>query len=740
MICRRCFITMNISFSLGTNVGDIAVWELGSRERLAHRKFKVWVIGTSSVPLQVKLSAENGSSQGHCDLLIVWHGVLMVPFLEKNFVSSSLCPSLLCFSPATCRFAEFIFSFEYINLMQIDAHIGSVCIVSCGDDKATKVWDAVTGVKQYTFEGHEAPVFSVCPHYKENIQFIFSMAMDGKIKAWLYDNLGSRVDYDAPGHCCTTMSYNADGTRVFSCGTSKEGDCYLVEWNESLAVKRTYQGFRKRSIGVVQFDTTKNRFLAVGDEFVIKIWDMENPNLMTTIEADGGLPASPRIRFNKEGMMLAVSTNDNGIKILANTDGLRLLHSFEAPRSASENVAKASTIGTLGGASVNPGTSLAVADRGAPVCSIIGLNGDNRSLADVKPRIVDESMEKSKIWKLSEINEPSQCRSLKLPDNLLPVRVSRLIYTNSGLAILALASNAVHKLWKWQRNERNPMGKASSIAPPQLWQPSSGILMTNETSEANPEDAVPCFALSKNDSYVMSASGGKISLFNMMTFKTMTTFMPPPLAATFLAFHPQDNNIIAIGMDDSSIQIYNVRVDEVKSKLKGHQKRVTGLTFSNVLNVLVSSGADAQLCVWSTDGWEKQASKFLQIPSGRVPASLAETRVQFHQDQIQFLTVHETQIAIYEASKLECLKQTFSLIKSQFLYHVGSSNNSRMYPLVIAAHPTEPNQFALGLTDGAVHVLEPLESEGKWGSLPPSDNGAGSSIAAGQGSSDQPTR
>ena len=42
------------------------------------------------------------------------------------------------------------------------------------------------------------------------------------------------------------------------------------------------------------------------------------------------------------------------------------------------------------------------------------------------------------------------------------------------------------------------------------------------------------------------------------------SFMPPPPAATFLAFHPQDNNIIAIGMDDSTIQIYNVRVDEVK--------------------------------------------------------------------------------------------------------------------------------------------------------------------------------
>lgn len=47
----------------------------------------------------------------------------------------------------------------------------------------------------------------------------------------------------------------------------------------------------------------------------------------------------------------------------------------------------------------------------------------------------------------------------------------------------------------------------------------------------------------------------------------MTTFMPPPPAATFLAFHPQDNNIIAVGMEDSSIQIYNVRTDEVCTEL-----------------------------------------------------------------------------------------------------------------------------------------------------------------------------
>ncbi|MED6123342.1 RNA polymerase II associated Paf1 complex subunit Tpr1 [Stylosanthes scabra] len=724
---------------VGTNVGDIALWEVGSRERLVLRNFKVWDLSACSMPFQAALVKDPGVSVNR----VIWS------------------PDGALFGVAYSR-----------HIVQIYSYNG-------GDDVRQHL--------EYTFEGHEAPVYSVCPHYKENIQFIFSTALDGKIKAWLYDNLGSRVDYDAPGRWCTTMAYSADGTRLFSCGTSKDGESSIVEWNESEgAVKRTYQGFRKRSLGVVQFDTTKNRFLAAGDDFSIKFWDMDNVQLLQAIDADGGLPASPRIRFNKDGTLLAVSANENGIKILANADGMRLLRTLEnslydASRT-SEAMAKP-TINPISAAAAAAAaaSSAALAERSSSVVAIPGMNGDARNLGDVKPRISDESNDKSKIWKLTEINEPSQCRSLKLPDNVRVPKISRLIYTNSGNAVLALASNAIHLLWKWQRNDRNSSGKATASMQPQLWQPSSGILMTNDIADSSPEDAVPCFALSKNDSYVMSASGGKISLFNMMTFKTMTTFMPPPPAATFLAFHPQDNNIIAIGMDDSSIQIYNVRVDEVKSKLKGHTKRITGLAFSHVLNVLVSSGADAQICVWNTDGWEKQKSRFLQLPPGRTPSAQADTRVQFHQDQIHFLVVHETQLAIYEATKLECLKQwfprdssapishaTFScdsqLIYASFLdaticvfsasnlrlrcrinpsAYLSGSVSSNVHPLVIAAHPQEANQFAIGLSDGGVHVFEPLESEGKWGVPPPVENGSASNVAApsvGGPSSDQPQR
>lgn len=51
--------------------------------------------------------------------------------------------------------------------------------------------------------------------------------------------------------------------------------------------------------------------------------------------------------------------------------------------------------------------------------------------------------------------------SLFFSDNIAVAfwQISRLIFTNSGNAILALASNAIHLLWKWQRNERNATGK-----------------------------------------------------------------------------------------------------------------------------------------------------------------------------------------------------------------------------------------------------------------------------------------
>ncbi|KAF5774085.1 putative Topless family, WD40-repeat-containing domain superfamily [Helianthus annuus] len=96
----------------------------------------------------------------------------------------------------------------------------------------------------------------------------------------------------------------------------------------------------------------------------------------------------------------------------------------------------------------------------------------------------------------------------------------QLIYTNSGSGLLVLASSGIHKLWKWQQKVCNPSGKSTASIVPRLWHPVNGAVMFNDVNESKPtEESASCIALSKNDAYVLSASGGKVSLFNMMTFK-----------------------------------------------------------------------------------------------------------------------------------------------------------------------------------------------------------------------------
>ncbi|KAI8012879.1 Protein TPR3 [Camellia lanceoleosa] len=81
-----------------------------------------------------------------------------------------------------------------MHLYLIDAHVGGVndiafahpnkqlCIVRCGDDKTIKVWDAVAGRRQYIFEGHETPVYSVCPIIRRIFSLFFPLPLMGKLK------------------------------------------------------------------------------------------------------------------------------------------------------------------------------------------------------------------------------------------------------------------------------------------------------------------------------------------------------------------------------------------------------------------------------------------------------------------------------------------------------------------------------------------------------------------------------
>ncbi|WVZ96515.1 hypothetical protein U9M48_042145 [Paspalum notatum var. saurae] len=378
------------------------------------------------------------------------------------------------------------------------------------------------------------------------------------------------------------------------------------------------------------------------------------------------------------------------------------------------------------------------------------------------PRLVNIAWKK-----FANIVSSGHIRAQRMPDPEAPSsKVIRLLYTNKGEGLLSLSSNAVHNLWKWWSSDKNPRGKCTTSVPPHLWQAEDDVLMENDIANDNPEEATSCIALSRDDHYLISASGGRISVFNMRTFhvclsapnpkavtfifphSSKTTFMPPPPAATFLALYPQNNNIVAIGMEDSSILIYNTYTKKVEMVLMGHEKKITGLSFSLSMNVLVSSGADVKLCVWSMMDWKKKKSRYIQRPSNRYGALAGDTTVQFHYDQAHLLVVHESQLAIYDW-KLECFclwspgdalpapisSAVFScdglliyagfcdgsigvfearsltlqcrIAPSAYISSSVSRGGGTVYPVAVAANPWKHYQMAVGMSDGAVYVLEP---------------------------------
>lgn len=91
--------------------------------------------------------------------------------------------------------------------------------------------------------------------------------------------------------------------RLFLCGTSRNGELHLVEWNEiEGSIKRLYNGTERQCFDDVHFDTTNNQFLVAVDESVIKFWDMNDVNLMMTVNVGKGLPVNNLLQYPRLAM------------------------------------------------------------------------------------------------------------------------------------------------------------------------------------------------------------------------------------------------------------------------------------------------------------------------------------------------------------------------------------------------------------------------------------------------------
>ncbi|MED6165360.1 hypothetical protein PIB30_098862 [Stylosanthes scabra] len=558
------------------------------------------------------------------------------------------------------------FTFDFLK--QIDAHNGAVndiafskchplstmLLITCGDDKKINIWQAESG--EYLFS------------FLQDSPYLLSASNERKIKTWRFYNRAEEFNFDLPfmGDDCK-MHFDASSNRFFFSGIFEDKSHVLLEWNESEKnITRCYKEIKSHCPAII----SANGILAASDEYQVKFWDMENGELLTSIGANEEFLESPTISFNRKGSLLAVGATYNKIKIFRIT-GQRTL-------------------------------------RG-----IINYGYD------------------------AEISRASQCRSLLLSDTA-KYQIVSLIFNQSGNRLFGITSNNLLVTWTWPIGHTNLPGKAITTMEPKV-----------KKLQLNVGRGVHAASLVSYNQYVLCSVGDKMIQKVDMIYSLMDDISVNNVAS--IATHPKEG-IAAFGTGDGDILIYNINDFLQKELLNGsHTRPVTGLAFSERLKFLVSGDNAAKICLWEWDTheWKKLQDLPFQIPDDTTKDSYNfKTNIGFTRDSMFVFVAHSIHLAIFDCSSFACaaekaldatIMQTAVSCDGDTLYAILKDNSVRMFdsstletfcrikpsffrtiplrllssvtPVCIAASPWKPFQFAVGLSDGNVKMLEPLKEE-----------------------------
>jgi len=630
------------------------------------------------------------------------------------------------------------------------------------------------------FRGHSGPVYSLAtpdpPGEKRHL--VVSTSRDCTIKLWPYDNPDNTITFKPPGRHCTGLAFSACQKRMFSCGAAADGGSTLAEWDwasEQGQVLRRYLGYGNTSQELMRPAVSANGYLAVGDEHRVKMWDMDSPVPVAMLDLSGQLPRCPLVGFSADSSLLAATATDNSVIILASPQVVFLFKAAERPvvmptpaapqpppapapaptAAAKQPIPRISVQGLTPPAPPRPpaGTPASGGGQAAPpappAADAARVPGGEEATepASCPQAPTNQETEAPAGKDASVLAAAYKLRVRKtvveqLEDSLEPSEVERLLYTSTGGAVLGLCADGIHKYWKFVDGRFK------------LWRPK---VTDVTTQKARQDSGDPCLVLSKNDSYVLSAFNGQVSLFNMRACKVMTTFATVPALVTRLAFDPLDNNVIAVGMSDATVHIYNFRSDKIVTVLRAHSLSITGLVYRRQRDTFLSAGSDGLLCAWNGEEYYNMGSHALEPMDASQAVAGSPVQLQLSPEEKQALLVtHPRQITLHDSLTLNrttawapahggnvvaaiynCTgSQVFVCLDGGLLLALSAEKLTPQFCLIptccvgpnprglgglgarrilqLAMHPTEPDGLALSLSDGSVQVVDArAESEQK---------------------------
>uniref|UniRef100_A0A1J3EHZ9 Topless-related protein 4 n=1 Tax=Noccaea caerulescens TaxID=107243 RepID=A0A1J3EHZ9_NOCCA len=306
-----------------TELGEIKLYRLNTLGKPYHKMFKIWSLKKLSNVLQDSFKRRSNETAGA--LCVAWgsdtaYGVGFSDGLVHTYRYTDDEP--------TKRHLEIEAHRGDVNdMVFFSTQQGELKIVTCGDDGFIRVWDFSEGSMSWALPYGNA-LNTLALRQDGNTVQLFS---SDRIGTAFETNIGHQPVSYVTG-CKRTkfqLKLSNNGNRLFSCtigddGPSTQSPGLLLEiGRESLMKKRTYVGVRNPEKNCM--DVCKDNYIAVGDEGCVKVWNVDNENLLAKITiADPKFPKSPMVKFNREGTLLAV-VSPKHLRILANPDGKILI-------------------------------------------------------------------------------------------------------------------------------------------------------------------------------------------------------------------------------------------------------------------------------------------------------------------------------------------------------------------------------------------------------------------------------
>merc|ERR1711988_1083 len=187
-------------------------------------------------------------------------------------------------------------------------------IVSGSRDKSIKLWNTLAKCKYTIIEDmHTDWVSSVSFSPSAKMPLIVSSGWDKLVKVWNLNNCKLRTNLAGHTGVVYTVAISPDGSLCASGG--KDGIVMLWDVNDG---KHLYSLDAGSTVNSLAF-SPKNYWLVAATDTAIKIWDLENKNILDELSASNppksGIPWCVSLTWSADGSTLFAGSTDGNIYV-----------------------------------------------------------------------------------------------------------------------------------------------------------------------------------------------------------------------------------------------------------------------------------------------------------------------------------------------------------------------------------------------------------------------------------------